>query len=63
MLLERASQPVATKPSSRVALIDLAAKGARDIVNGLHQWRLWYLIGSSDCADATRALGWGSSGS
>ncbi len=48
MLLERASQPVVFRPSGHLAIIELAGKGTRDIVNGLHQWRLWYLIGSSE---------------
>jgi ABC-type polysaccharide/polyol phosphate export permease len=48
MLLDRVSQPVAFRLSNRLPLFDLAAKGARDIVNGLRQWRLCYLIGSAD---------------
>jgi len=48
MFLERVSQPVAFRLSNHLPLFDLAAKGARDIISGLHQWRLCYLIGSAD---------------
>lgn len=35
-------------PAARSALLALARVGARDIGDGARQWRLWYLMGSSD---------------
>jgi len=35
-------------PSREHNLGSLARSGARDVLDGMHQWRMWYLIGSAE---------------
>lgn len=43
-----ALSPSMQAPSLERSLPRLAMAGLRDVIDGAHQWRLWYLLGSSD---------------